>query len=334
MSFSNWAVVSARIHSRPDRLRRAVRPVLALAAVAVAALLFLLMEGRLIDLTLSQAAARAVDQAQLGVVNQLTVEDFAPPFDTARLEHVDAALAPLLRRVHQPGSGILRVNVFARDGTLLDSDEPALRGHRIETDDTPMLAAALHGDVVAERSTLQGPENMDLRSRVSGALEVYVPLTREGEVVGAYEVYLDLGGAQTMRTVLWIVFAGAMTVVAWLATSRVLPRPHDTQLPQQNGPQPQPTARGLKPRHPTEPGADIIVAESGSHNNEARLSPRELEVLQLLVSSHTYRDIASALTISEETVRTHVKRILRKLDQPDRTQAVVAAVRSGLIRLP
>lgn len=63
------------------------------------------------------------------------------------------------------------------------------------------------------------------------------------------------------------------------------------------------------------------------------LSPRELEVLTLMATPATYRDIADRLFISETTVRTHVKRILTKLDQPNRTQAVVTALRLGLIDL-
>ncbi len=65
----------------------------------------------------------------------------------------------------------------------------------------------------------------------------------------------------------------------------------------------------------------------------AQLSPREMDVLRLLASPVTYREIGDKLYISEETVRSHVKNILLKLGQPNRTQAVVAAVKSGLITL-
>lgn len=64
-----------------------------------------------------------------------------------------------------------------------------------------------------------------------------------------------------------------------------------------------------------------------------QLSPREMEVLRLLASPVTYREMGEKLFISEETVRSHVKNILLKLDQPNRTQAVVAAVRQKLITL-
>lgn len=61
------------------------------------------------------------------------------------------------------------------------------------------------------------------------------------------------------------------------------------------------------------------------------LSPREMEVLELMATPATYRDIGQQLSISETTVRTHVKRILAKLNQPNRTQVVIAAMRRGLI---
>jgi DNA-binding NarL/FixJ family response regulator len=61
------------------------------------------------------------------------------------------------------------------------------------------------------------------------------------------------------------------------------------------------------------------------------LTPRELDVLRLMATSHTNREIASQLHVGEETVRSHVKHILGKLCQPDRTQAVIAAVRAGLL---
>jgi DNA-binding NarL/FixJ family response regulator len=65
----------------------------------------------------------------------------------------------------------------------------------------------------------------------------------------------------------------------------------------------------------------------------ARLTSRELGVLQLMATSATNRTIAEQLGIGEETVRSHVKSILRKLDQPSRTQAVFEGIRQGLISL-
>lgn len=63
------------------------------------------------------------------------------------------------------------------------------------------------------------------------------------------------------------------------------------------------------------------------------LSEREMEVLQLMAKGLSNKEIGRALWIGETTVKTHVSHILRKLDQSDRTQAVLAAVKSGLVRL-
>ena len=52
-----------------------------------------------------------------------------------------------------------------------------------------------------------------------------------------------------------------------------------------------------------------------------------------MVTPATYREIGKTLFISEETVRAYTKRILSKLNQPNRTQAVIAAIRAGIISL-
>jgi two-component system, NarL family, response regulator len=63
------------------------------------------------------------------------------------------------------------------------------------------------------------------------------------------------------------------------------------------------------------------------------LSPREREVLSLMVHGKSNREIATALGITEATVKCHVSVILARLEVNDRTQAVVAALQRGLEHL-
>ena len=63
------------------------------------------------------------------------------------------------------------------------------------------------------------------------------------------------------------------------------------------------------------------------------LTPREMTVLHLLASGRSNKDIAASLNIGEETVKSHVGRVLAKLHAENRAQAVTQALKRGLVNL-
>lgn len=69
----------------------------------------------------------------------------------------------------------------------------------------------------------------------------------------------------------------------------------------------------------------VVAAQVG------QLSPREMEVLKLMVEGHSNPEIAAALYLSPNTVKTHIRGIMNKLAVDDRVQAAVVALRAGLV---
>jgi DNA-binding NarL/FixJ family response regulator len=77
---------------------------------------------------------------------------------------------------------------------------------------------------------------------------------------------------------------------------------------------------------------DGLRRAPGEHPALAALTPREREVLLEVAAGRSNREIADRLVLTEATVKTHVGRILAKLDLRDRVQVVVFAYRNGLVR--
>jgi DNA-binding NarL/FixJ family response regulator len=69
------------------------------------------------------------------------------------------------------------------------------------------------------------------------------------------------------------------------------------------------------------------------HVTDESLSDREVAVLRLVADGRSNKEIAQALSLSDETVKAHLKNIFGKLDVSDRTHAVTMAVRRGIIEL-
>ncbi len=88
----------------------------------------------------------------------------------------------------------------------------------------------------------------------------------------------------------------------------------------------------LSPQLATSMLAEVQRA-TGGPSGEAVISPREEEVLQLVADGLSLPEVAARLYISVKTVKNHLASIYSKLDARDRTQAVLRAVRMGIIRL-
>ena len=76
-----------------------------------------------------------------------------------------------------------------------------------------------------------------------------------------------------------------------------------------------------------------VAAELADHAADDQLTAREIEVLRLIAAGNANKIVADRLSITEETVKAHVKNILSKLDANDRTHAVTIALKRGIIEL-
>lgn len=76
-----------------------------------------------------------------------------------------------------------------------------------------------------------------------------------------------------------------------------------------------------------------VAQKLAEHMADEPISPRELEVLSLMAAGRRNKEIASELSIAEDTVKMHVRNILSKLQVNDRTEAVTIALRRGIIHL-
>ena len=96
---------------------------------------------------------------------------------------------------------------------------------------------------------------------------------------------------------------------------------------------------GLKLTRPKETVVvkEVLVPATGPFTlntgkvDELAITPRELEILQLIADGLSNREIAEKLFVSENTVKTHAARLFSKLDAKRRTQAVQRAKEAGLI---
>jgi DNA-binding CsgD family transcriptional regulator len=290
----------------------------------------------------------------IGVTQRTTAGDFELPFTSARLEALSARLDPLLARARQDGSGLLRVELIARDGTVLYSDLASRRGQVVSPLGDPLLAHALAGTRGAAFRSLQLPGGDDGLGWAGAAALADVPIAFDGRIVGVYVLYQELSGVQviepavaglataTLAVVLVVVYRRGRQVSKPNILLAVGPEWHRANgsngsngLNASNGSNGSSVLNGPNGSSALNGSVPVVTNASerpdGGPVVDSPLTAREHEVLRLLADDCTYRDIAAKLVIGEETVRTHVKNILRKLGQPDRVRAVRAAYREHLI---
>lgn len=75
------------------------------------------------------------------------------------------------------------------------------------------------------------------------------------------------------------------------------------------------------------------AAEIAEHATDGALTPREIDVLRLVAGGNANKEIGAQLSLTEVTVKSHVKNILAKLGANDRTHAVTIALKRGIIDL-
>ena len=79
--------------------------------------------------------------------------------------------------------------------------------------------------------------------------------------------------------------------------------------------------------------APEIAAEVAEHATDDSLTPREIDVLRLIAGGNANKEIAAQLSVTEETVKGHVKNILAKLGAKDRTHAATIGIKRGIFEL-
>jgi NarL family two-component system response regulator LiaR len=92
-------------------------------------------------------------------------------------------------------------------------------------------------------------------------------------------------------------------------------------------------ARGESVLQPVAMARLLRELRQGGNDPLARLTPRETDVLKAIAQGRSNREIARALALSEETVKSHVSSILAKLGLADRTQAAIFALQRHLVPL-
>ena len=76
-----------------------------------------------------------------------------------------------------------------------------------------------------------------------------------------------------------------------------------------------------------------VAATIAEHATDSALSPREIDILRLVAAGNANKEIGAQLSMTEETVKSHMRNIFSKLGAKDRTHALAIGVKRGIIEL-
>jgi DNA-binding NarL/FixJ family response regulator len=179
--------------------------------------------------------------------------------------------------------------------------------------DMEVVAAAVNGVQAVELFKVYRPDVtlMDLQLPIMGGLEAISAIRADDPTARIIVLTMYQGDEDIHRAL----HAGAATYLLKDAIVDDLPR----------------VVREVHAgERPIPPDVARILAGRAEH---PALTPREVEVLQLIAQGYRNKEIAAALSISKETAKVHVKNILTKLNVSDRSAAITAAARRGIIHV-
>ena len=197
--------------------------------------------------------------------------------------------------------------------------QTGLRSYLESFDDIEVIGAASSGEEALEKLEGWLPDVVVMDLRMPGGMDG-IEATRRVRALSPHTQVVVLTAHTDEARVVAALRAGAIGYVRKDAQPEVF-------LAAVRG-----AARGQSVLDPAVAGSVLQELLHGGGLVEA-LSERETEVLRQLAHGRTNREIADTLHVSEETVKTHVGNILSKLQLGHRTQAVIYALKQGLLSL-